>query len=87
MEELGKKVEWGILYSDSQSAIFFAKNSTFHSKTKHIQIKYHFIRSLLKDGALVLEKINGSENLADMLTKVITLEKLKFCSTLVGLRF
>ena len=36
LDELGKKQELGILHSDSQSAIFLAKNSTFHSKSKHI---------------------------------------------------
>eukprot|EP00253_Pinus_taeda_P021025 PITA_21025 len=41
--ELGKKHDMRMLYSDSQSAIHLAKNSTFHSRTKHIQPKYHFI--------------------------------------------
>ena len=50
MEELGKKQENSRLYSDSQSAIHLAKNSTFHSKTKHIQLRYHFIRSVLENG-------------------------------------
>ena len=36
LDELGKKQEMGILHSDSQSAIFFTKKSTFHSKSKHI---------------------------------------------------
>ena len=36
LDELGKKQEMGILHNDSQSAIFFAKNSAFHSKSKHI---------------------------------------------------
>jgi len=44
LKELGKMNGKGTLYSDSQSAIFFAKNPVFHSRTKHIQIKYHFIR-------------------------------------------
>ena len=47
MNELGKKHDMGTLYSDSQSAIHFPKNSAFHSKTKHIQLKYHFIWSML----------------------------------------
>ena len=37
LDELGKKQEMGILHSDSHSAIFLAKNSAFHSKSKHIQ--------------------------------------------------
>ena len=49
LDELGKKQELGRLYSDNQSAIHLAKNSAFHSKTKHIQFKYHFIWSALED--------------------------------------
>ena len=59
-DELGRKQELGRLYSDSQSAIHLAKNSTFHSRTKHIHLKYHFIRSVLEDGELKLEKIHTS---------------------------
>ena len=76
----------GTLYSDSQSAIVFAKNPVFHSRTKHIQIKYHFIRQLLDDEQLMLEKVRGSKNPADMLTKGVTLDKLKLCKASVGLR-
>ncbi|KAK3043083.1 hypothetical protein RJ639_001198 [Escallonia herrerae] len=74
------------LWTDSQSAIHLAKNSAFHSRTKHIQLRYHFIRSLLEDGQLNLEKIEGNKNPADMLTKVVDRQKLSLCSTLISLR-
>ena len=86
LEELGKKQEDNVLYCDSQSAIHLAKNPSFHSRTKHIQLRYHFIRSLLEDGILKLEKISGAQNPADMLTKTVTIDKLKLCSTSVGLK-
>ena len=87
MDELGNKHDMGTLYSDSQSAIHLANNSAFHSKNKHIQLKYHFIRSLLEDGQLKLEKIHTSQNPADyMLTKVVTREKLRLCSVSIGLQ-
>ena len=86
MGELGKEHDKGTLYSDSQSAIHLPKNSAFHSRTKHIQLKYHFIRSVLQDGELKLEKIHTSQNPADMLTKVVTREKLRICSVSVGLQ-
>ena len=85
LDELGKKQEMGILHSDSHSAIFLAKNSAFHSKLKHIQTKYHFIHYLIEDKLVILEKICGSKNLADMLTKGVTIEKLKLCATSIGL--
>ncbi|KAL5742312.1 hypothetical protein ACOSP7_029044 [Xanthoceras sorbifolium] len=84
--ELGKKQEDNVLYCDSQSAIHLAKNPSFHSRTKHIQLRYHFIRSLLEDGILKLEKISGAQNPADMLTKTVTTDKLKLCSASVGLQ-
>ena len=85
LNELGKKQEMGILHSDSQSAIFLTKKLTFHSKSKYIQTKYHFIRYLVEDKLVILEKICGSKNPADMLTKGVTIEKLKLCAALVGL--
>ena len=75
----------GILHNDSQSAIFLAKNSAFHSKSKHIRIKYHFIRYLVEDKLVILEKIYGSKNPIDMLTKGVTIEKLKLCAASIGL--
>ena len=86
LEELGKKQEGNVLYCDSQSAIHLAKNPSFHSRTKHIQLRYHFIRSLLEDEILKLEKISGAQNPADMLTKTVTIDKLKLCSASVGLK-
>jgi len=85
LTELGFMQERCALYSDSQSAIHVAKNSAFHSRTKHIGLRYHFIRSLLEDEVLTLIKIQGSKNHADMLTKVVTIDKLKLCSTSNGL--
>jgi len=57
LDELGKKQQLGILHSDSQSAIFLAKNSAFHSKSKHIQMRYHFICYLVEDKLVILKKI------------------------------
>ena len=85
LDEFGKKQEMGILHSDSQSAIVLAKNSAFHSKSKHIQTKYHFICYLVEDKLVILEKIYGSKNPADIVTKGVTIEKLKLCATSIGL--
>ena len=58
----------------------------FHSRTKHIELKYHFIRSVLDEELLKLEKIHTSQNFADMLTKGVTREKLSSWSAFVGLQ-
>ncbi|CAM8987567.1 unnamed protein product [Rhodiola kirilowii] len=83
--ELGKEQGGSTLYSDSQSAIHLAKNPELHSRTKHIELKYHYIRHLLERKILQLIKIDGSKNPADMFTKAVTLEKLKLCMASTGL--
>ena len=85
MEELGHPQKDNYLFTDSQSVIHLAKNSALHSKTKHIQLRYHFIQSVLEDGKLKLDKIHTDDNLADMLTKVVTREKLNSSLSSVGL--
>ncbi|RVW64695.1 Retrovirus-related Pol polyprotein from transposon TNT 1-94 [Vitis vinifera] len=85
LDELGKKQKIDILHSDSRSAIFLAKNLAFHSKSKFIQTKYNFIRYLVKDKLVIFEKICGSKNPTDMLTKGVTIEKLKLCAASIGL--
>ncbi|KAJ0890739.1 putative RNA-directed DNA polymerase [Helianthus annuus] len=86
LKEPGKEQVDCALFCDNQSAIHLAKNPVFHSKTKHIQLRYHFIRDQVSDGTLKLKKIKGTENPADMLTKVVTLEKLKLCIASTGLQ-
>ena len=86
MEELGKVKSSGKLWCDSQSAIHLAKNSTFHSRTKHIKVRYHFIRSVLEDGTLSLGKIHTSQNVSDMFRKVVDRMKLNFYSYLISLK-
>ena len=73
------------LHSDSQSDIDLVNNPVYHDRTKHIDVQYHFIRILLKDGVLSLVKIHTSQNPVDVLTKVVTTEKLKTCLASVGL--
>ena len=86
LNELGKEQDNASMFSDSQSAISLAKNPIFHSRCKHIQLRYHFIRELINDGDLSLLKILGSKNPADMLTKVVTTDKLRLCIASVGLQ-
>ncbi|KAG7532846.1 Zinc finger CCHC-type superfamily [Arabidopsis thaliana x Arabidopsis arenosa] len=71
MNELGFKQKTVDIYSDSQSAIALAKNAVFHERTKHIEVKYHFIRDLISDGVIQVKKIATSYNPADIFTKVV----------------
>jgi hypothetical protein len=59
------------LFYDSQSAIFLTKDQMFHDRTKHIDIKYHYIRKIVAEGKLRVFKINYYFNPADMMTKPV----------------
>ena len=84
-KELGMKQEKYILHCDSQSAIHLSKNPTFHSRSKHIQVRYHWIRDVLEMKLLQLEKIHTDDNGSDMMTKILPSEKLMSCKRIAGL--
>ena len=73
------------LYCDSQSAIFLTKDQMFHERTKHIDVRYHFVRDVVARGDVVVEKVSTHDNPADMLTKSLPLSKFVHCLDLVGL--
>ena len=70
---------------DSQSAICLAKNPTFHARTKHIDVQFHFVRDMVEDGKVNLEKVDTVKNVADALTKPVGTEKFRWCSESMGL--
>ncbi|KAJ9551831.1 hypothetical protein OSB04_015876 [Centaurea solstitialis] len=86
LEELGKKQADYSLYCDNESVVKLAKNPVYHGKTKHIGMRYHFVRGLISDGTMNLMNISGAKNPADMFTKSVALDKLKFCMTSAGLQ-
>ncbi|KAI3740618.1 hypothetical protein L2E82_31087 [Cichorium intybus] len=86
LQELGFPQAEYIIHCDSQSAMDLSKNSMYHSRTKHIDIRYHWLREAIERGELKLSKINTNDNPADMLTKVVTQDKHKLCADIVGLR-
>ena len=79
LQELGLQQERYLLYCDSQSVIHLSNNPTFLSRSKHIDMKYHWIRDALKMKLFCLEKIHIGENGSDMMTKPIPTKKLQFC--------
>jgi hypothetical protein len=70
---------------DSQSAIFLAKNHAYHLKTKHIYVQYHFVRDMLESNKVLLEKVDILENIADSLTKSMSVVKFSWCKEVMGL--
>ena len=56
----------------------------FHERTKHIDVRYHFIRGVIAEGDVKVCKISIHDNPADMMTKPVSATKFDLCSSLVG---
>ncbi|KAH9684888.1 Integrase catalytic domain-containing protein [Citrus sinensis] len=75
LEELEHKQEKIYVFCDCQNALHIARNPAFHSRTKHIGVQYHFVREVVEDRSVNLQKIHTKENLVDVLTKSINTDK------------
>ena len=79
-------VQWATrIYYDIQSAIFLAKNPTYHSKIKNINVQYHFVRDLVKDKKVLLVKVDTLKNVVDVLMKSVSTEKFSWCRETIGI--
>ncbi|GJQ99116.1 zinc finger, CCHC-type containing protein [Tanacetum coccineum] len=68
-EITGKKAGPFVLYVDNKSAIELIKNPVFHGRSKHIDLRYHFIRECVERGDVVIKHVCSKEQKADILTK------------------
>ena len=73
------------LECDSQSAIFLEKNPSYHAKTKHNDVQYHFVRDMVEDKKVLLEKVDTVKNVADSLTKSVSKKKFSWCMESMGM--
>ncbi|RVW31737.1 Retrovirus-related Pol polyprotein from transposon TNT 1-94 [Vitis vinifera] len=85
MQELGFKQQRYVVYCDNQSAIHLSKNSTYQARSKHIDVRYHWMRDALNDNFFEIEKIHTDNNGSDMLTKTLPMEKLGVCCFIAGM--
>ena len=67
----GQPLRPSVIYCDNQSCIKLTKNPVFHDRSKHIGIKYHFIKDYVQKGVVKLEYIPTDEQVADILTKAL----------------
>jgi hypothetical protein len=73
------------LYCDNQAAVALASNGNYHARTKHIDIRYHFIRFVVEDGSIKLIYCPTDEMTADTLTKALPSSKAKHFAAALGL--
>jgi hypothetical protein len=85
LQELDMKQEKYTLFCDSQRAIHLAKNLSIHSQTKHIVVRYHWIRDVVSSKLMHLEKIHTDKNGSDMMTKILLKDKMLVCCKAAGM--
>lgn len=73
------------LYNDNQSAQKLVYNPVFHNRTKHIDVKYHYIRELVEQEIVKLCYLPTEKMIADIMTKGLHAAKHKFCFENLGL--
>lgn len=74
------------LFNDNMGALKLTENHTFHSKSKHIDLRYHFIRDAIQKNHLKVKYISTDDMLANVMTKGLFGPKHRRCAKLMGLR-
>ena len=73
------------IFSDNQSAIMLTKDHQYHPRTKHIDIRFHFIRWIIENGSIHLIYCPTDDMLADTLTKALPSPKVRHFVVELGL--
>ncbi|GKA92836.1 retrotransposon protein, putative, ty1-copia subclass [Tanacetum coccineum] len=84
LRELGVELNKVAVNYDNQGAIHLSRNHVFHERTKHINVRYHFIREVLEAKTVEVLKVDIEHNVADALTKVVPGHKLQHCLELLS---
>ena len=84
LSDYGKTQDTMVVYCDNSSAIDISKNPVQHSKTKHIEIRYHFIRDLVKRKIVCLEYISTKRQNADIFAKPFDRSKFETLRQVIG---
>lgn len=73
-----------VLHVDNKSAIELMKNPVLHGRSKHIDVRFHFIRECIERGELIINYVGTQEQRADILTKALGRVKFEEMRTLIG---
>ena len=83
--DFGVSLDHILIKCDNTSAISITKNPVQHSRTKHIEIRHHFIRDHIQKGDCIIEYVDTSRQLADIFTKPLPKENFFFIRREIGL--
>jgi hypothetical protein len=86
LEKIGHKQEGSTtIMSDNSSAIKLSKNPVMHGRSKHIDVRFHFLRDLVKDGVIKSEFCGTKDQIADVMTKPLKLEHFLRLRQMLGI--
>ena len=80
----GHQIDVTVIFCDNQSCVKFSKNPVFHDRSKHIDMKYHYIRDIVQKGVVKLQYISTDEQVADIFTKPLTRVKFAYFREWLG---
>ncbi|CAI7847132.1 unnamed protein product [Closterium sp. NIES-54] len=85
--EFGHELAGGVpVFVDNQSAIALAQNACLHGRTKHMQVRWHFIREMVASGEVILRWCPTNRQAANILTKPLPFERHGVCMSLMGMQ-
>ena len=73
-----------MIMCDNSSTIQLSKNPVFHGKSKHIDVKFHFLRDLVNNGVIKLSYYASENQTADIMTKPLKLEQFEKLRGMLG---
>nr|GEX89778.1 uncharacterized mitochondrial protein AtMg00810-like [Tanacetum cinerariifolium] len=82
----GQNIPPVIMHVDNRSALDLMKNPVFHGRSKHIDIRFHFIRECVENGEITVTHVSGKKRKADLLTKPLARVKHQEMRDLIGVR-
>lgn len=75
-----------VLYIDNRSAIDLAKNPVFHGRSKHIDLRFHFIRECVEKGRIIIKYVGTGGQREDILTKALSTARFEKMGDLLGVK-
>ena len=85
VKEIGLSQDKTVIHVDNQAAQQMAMNPVHHQRTKHIDVRYHFVRERVQTKEIELQHVSTKENLADIMTKGVTAAVLNHLRPKLGI--
>ena len=79
------EMEATVILCDNQGCIKMTENPVFHDKSKHIEIRYHYIRDMVQRGAIKLQYVGTDEQVACVLTKLLSRVNFEYFREKIGI--